>query len=497
MIHIFRQHQRYVMLAVAIIIIVTFVVFYDPANLHKIGTNSVAEMYGQSLSQADIDRQVKSFNLARSLSQYELIGELGGMGQSEEEVLNEFVWNLMVLQHQAKELGIEPLDSQIKDGIMALPVFQTNGQFDPRKYAEFVQERLGPNGLTEAYIENVIRDSLRLERLKSIVGAPVAVTPGEVTEAVRTLQKMDLQKVKFPLPDPSTVTVADADINVFFERNKATMIKPETRVVSYVEFVPAPADAALTGKAKIDALQKLADQATAFSEQATGATFDQTAAKAGLTVKTSPEFNGTGDTEAPGDLTADLKTIAPSAFQLTEATSVSDVLQSGDKFFVVKLTKTNPQRPLTIEEVRPLIEARLRGAKAGEMLSAKAAAAVATIRAELAAGKPFADAAAAAGVTTEPLNGFSVNSESLSIDQRELATVALVLEPGQISNFIPSADGGFAVFLASRTPAEADTAQKEEIEEGILQNKQRMIFLTWLAAARDQAKIVIAPRGQQ
>jgi peptidyl-prolyl cis-trans isomerase D len=419
------------------------------------------------------------------------------MAQDEDQALNEYVWNIMVLQHQARALGIEPTDEQIKDAIMALPVFQTNGQFDYRKFAAFSQERLAPNGLTENFIENVMRDSLRLGQIKDIVGAPVAVSPGEIKEAQRTLQKMDLQKVKFASPDLSTVATTEEEISAFFQRNKMSMIKPETRQVSYVEFVLPEAEAGLTGKAKIDVLQKLADQATAFAEQAAGSRFDEAAQKAGLTVKTSPEFNNAGDTQTPDGQNADLRALAPGAFLLTEQNPVSDVLQSGDKFFVMRLGKIIPQRELKLEEVRPMLEARLRATKAATALSENAAAAIAKIRAELAAGKSFADAADAAGVTAEAVNGFSINDNSLSMDQRELASVALVLQPGQISNFVPAADGGFAVFLASRAPLEGvDNAQTEEIEQGILDSKRRMLFLTWLAAAREEAKVVIARHDQ-
>ncbi len=60
----------------------------------------------------------------------------------------------MVLQHQAKELGIEPLDSQIKrTAIMALPAFPNRtGQFDPRKVRrDSSRSASGPNGLTGGF----------------------------------------------------------------------------------------------------------------------------------------------------------------------------------------------------------------------------------------------------------------------------------------------------------------------------------------------------------
>jgi hypothetical protein len=65
------------------------------------------------------------------------------------------------------------------------------------------------------------------------------------------------------------------------------------------------------------------------------------------------------------------------------------------------------------------------------------------------------------------------------------------MQPGQLSGFLPSPQGGgAAVFLAARgevDPAEFDK-QKAEIETGILEGKREMIFLSWLASARDAAQ---------
>ena len=43
------------MLIVAILTIVAFIWLYNPANTRKLGTNTVATIYGRNLSQADIE----------------------------------------------------------------------------------------------------------------------------------------------------------------------------------------------------------------------------------------------------------------------------------------------------------------------------------------------------------------------------------------------------------------------------------------------------------
>ena len=197
MINILRKNQRVLMLFVAVLTIIAFIWLYNPADTGKLGATTVATIYGRKLSQADIEREVKSFQLALALGQFGLLEDLGGMAQDETRALDEFIWNRLVMQHQAKELGIEPTDSQIAGHIKAVPVFQTNGQFDPVKYKTLLLEQLGSRGFSELQLENLIRDALRVERIKAIVGAPVAVSEAEVREAARIYEKVNAQAVRF------------------------------------------------------------------------------------------------------------------------------------------------------------------------------------------------------------------------------------------------------------------------------------------------------------
>ena len=503
MITILRKNQRVLMLFIAVLTIIAFVWLYNPATTQELGSNTVATMYGRTISQADVEREVKSFQLALALGQFRLLEDLGGMARDENRALDEFIWNRLVLHHQAKELGIEPTDSQIASHIKAVPVFQTNGQFDPVKYKTFLLEQLGPRGFTELHLENVIRDALRVERIKAIVGAPVAASEAEIREVARVYEKVNAQEVRFSLAAserPSEVT--DEEVKSFYEQNGPALIMPETRSVSYVKFAPPAGEKPLEGREKVDALQKVADAASAFAERALSDSFEKAAAESGQTIQASPDFDRSGATlpaggevsQAPGP---DLKNLAPSAFLLTDSSPISDVIQSGDAFFVLKLTRVTPQRPLTIEEVRPVAERRLGARKAESLLRERAEAALAKIREAMSAGKSFSDAAAAAGLQVRSFNDLVPSSGTLSPEEQEAAAATVLMEPGQLSAMIPNSDGGFAVYLSARAPAdESVLAKSPDLASRILENKRRLLFMTWLSSARDAAKIKVASRQQ-
>jgi peptidyl-prolyl cis-trans isomerase D len=498
MITILRKNQRVLMLFIAVLTIIAFIWLYNPATTQELGSNTIATIYGRSVSQADIEREVKTFQLALALGQFRLLEDLGGMARDENRALDEFIWNRLVIQHQAKELGIEPTDSQIAGQIKAIPVFQTNGQFDPAKYKAFLVEQLGPRGFTELQLENVIRDALRVERIRAIVVAPVAVSEAEILESARIFESVNAQEVRFSLPaSGSFPEVTDEEVKSFYEQNGPALIMPETRSVEYVKFAIPAGEKPLEGREKVEALQKIADAASAFSEQATASSFENAAAASGLTSQTSPDFDRSGATSSPGNesqgLESDLKNLAPSAFLLTETSPVSDVIQSGDAFFVVKLAEVNPQRPLTMEEVRPIAASRLGARKAEGLLREKAEAALAKIREAMSAGKSFPDAAADAGLQVRSFNALVPSSEKLTPEEQQIAAATVLMEPGQFSGMVPSSEGGFAVYLSTRAPIDdAALARKPEMASRILDNKRRLLFMTWLSSARDAAKIKVA-----
>ena len=153
MIQFLRKNQRGFMLVVAFLTIIAFAFLYNTTQLDELAGIQNPTIYGKSLTPLMIDREVKNYQLTMALGQYDLLQKLGGTASNPDQALNEFVWNILVLRHEAGALGIEPTDTQIADRIKSLPVFQTNSQFDPIKYSQFISEQLAPRGFNERQLE--------------------------------------------------------------------------------------------------------------------------------------------------------------------------------------------------------------------------------------------------------------------------------------------------------------------------------------------------------
>jgi len=496
------------MLAVAVLTIVSFVLLYNTTQIDELASTQNPKIYGTSLNPILLERQVKNYQLAIALGQIELLSKMGGTGEDSETAVSEFVWNLLVFRHEAAAMGIRPTDKQVEALIKTLPLFQTSGQFDPTKYADFSSNQLAPRGFTERQLEEILRDSLSLERVSDVVCSPIAVGDDELRGVARILQTVTASFVKFDAAAAAAMaTVPAEDIAAYHERNKTEINTKENRVVRYVAF-DLPAGHTLEGREKVEEMQKLANAASGFAESlgAPGRSFAQTSAAAGLAVRSTPAFDRSGTVlaasqiggEATKQIESVVQSLAPAAFLLQDVGKTSDVIQAGDGFYVAELSELTPARPLTLAEATQGIEARLRAVQAEKILSEEADAKILGLREAVAAGKSFDEAAAQAGLPVESFANLSPVSESLTPEQRLAASSVLGMKDGEISQFRKAPWGGICVYLKTRDPLDGRVfdERREEIRRTLLANKRNLLFAEWLRTARTAAKITL-PQGRQ
>ena len=490
------------MLVVSVLTILAFILLYNRTQLDELATVKNPTIYGKSLTPLAIDRQVKNYQLTLALGQFDLLQKLGGAAQDQDRALTEFVWNLLVLQHQSRELGIEPTDDQVANRIKQIPIFQVAGKFDPLKYGQFVSEQLAPRGFTERQLEDVIRDSLRLEALSKIVEAPAAIGEGEMQAMARAFQPVTAGFVKFErTKDVDKIQVSPEEVAAIYQQNQSALLTDETREARCVVF-DLPAGSKLEGKEKVDALQKLANAASELTDSIAqaGSSLEQLATKAGAKIVKLTAFDRTGNPAqgASGLAAETMSDIAPAAFLIPKAGATSDVIQSGDAFYVIEVTAVNPARPLTLDEARPRIEAQLRTQKAEQIFTADATSAANALRAAVAAGKSFAEAAAAQKLKVEEIKNIVAAAESTSPENQAIAGATLLLKEGEISNLEGAPWGAFVAQLQSRAPVDqmAFGARESQIRESLLRNKRDLLFMEWLRVSREAARITMPPGRQ-
>lgn len=497
MVNLLRKYQQSLMIVITILVIIAFVWFWNGTQAGSIGrpgSDVIGTIYGRRVTETEIGREVRKFEVARRLGLIELLQSLAGYDPS--QIIENFAWNLMVLHREAEQLQIYPDDEAVRAALSNLRALQTNGQFDPMKLNDLVQGTLAPRGFSDTVIDELLRDDLRLRKIKEIIGSTVELSEAEFRAMyAQEHEKMELSVIRFNTEDLApTVQISEEDVRKAFEQRKTQFLSDEKRKVKYVTFALTDAEKAFTGRERTAAMQKIADRANEFTQAMLeeNAKFDEVAKKFEVPVATTGEFTRS----APDPVLAKLPTVSATAWQLTPQEPDSDVIQSENAFHVLHLETVTPSRPLTLEEAKPRLVETLREERAEEMVSARAAEARKMIEAELKAGKSFAEAAAAAGQKPVAIPPFSIAEPSKADvpDQDAILQTAVELGEKQISEFVPAGDGGLLVYLDKRQPIDTAAFEKDKAKlfPLFLRQKQEGAFREWLRVRREAAKITIA-----
>lgn len=504
MINVMRKHHKTLMIIITALVCISFSWYWNRSDFSQMGNGSVGKFYGRAVSQIELQRNMRLLRLASDLGMEDLIRYLALGAQTENEEYSTFAWNLMVLRHEADQLGIEPSTSEIANAVKALPAFHGEKGFDMDRYKQLVDRVLAPNGFTQAQIEELAADQIALERVKKILGAGISIPEAQMrTDFEQSYAKMDVSVVRFKTDEMGKdVQVTDDQISKYYDAHKAELKSDEKRQVKFVQFGLTDEQKKLTGKPRIEVLQKLADKANEFTDalQVKGADFDQTAAKFQVPVKTSTEF-----TQAkPDPSLGNAPQLAPAAFALTNDAPNSDAIQTTDGFNILHLMKVDPAHPLTAEEARPKIVEEQKKVQTLQTMAAKGGEVAHKLREDLQGGKTLEEAATDAGVKLEKIPAFALidtlpdekpapspEPKKDAPDMQFIKQTASTLKPGEVSDYTNTPSGGLVVVLEKREelgPEKFEKARKT-LDERALTNKGLVVFYEWMRERRHAAGI--------
>ena len=138
-----------------------------------------------------------------------------------------------VLSQLAHEQGLRIGDRQLHDVIVALPAFQQNGRFDKELYERWLRNQ----GYVAAVFEENFRQAKATEQLRESVIDSALFTPVELDRLIAVLkQQRELHYTVLALENyVAKVTVEDAKIQEYFEKNKHRFVNPEQVQVQFIE----------------------------------------------------------------------------------------------------------------------------------------------------------------------------------------------------------------------------------------------------------------------
>jgi hypothetical protein len=364
------------------------------------------------------------------------------------------------------------------------------------KFSEFVRLALGPMGLGEEHIEQLVRDELCLNEIKKLLAAGITVSKGELDENFqRGYDKFNVTVIRFRSADfDKDIKVNDEDVQKYYDAHKAELKTDEKRKVQFVQLGLTEEQKKLKGKERIEVLQKLSDRATDFTQALLekGADFKQAAEKFQLPVHETGEFTAA----APDPQLKDDPQLSAAAFKLSVQEPNSDPVQVADGFYLLHLTGVSEARPLTLEEAKPKIVDAIKKSRSRELMSTKGAEAVNQLREATKSGQSLEAAIQKTGAKPEKIQPFSLIEEEKTksegkekepkkdepADLAAIKDAVAFLNAGEISDFSPSGENGFIAVLEKREPVADENAgeKKAAFEKRILDNKQRIVLFEWL-----------------
>ena len=497
---LFRRYQQPLLIIFTLLIIVSFVGFFDRSGfIDKMGGARASTIYGHPVTLVQMQRESRKFELARDLGLQEFLKAVIGRPQSESEAIDNFTWNSMVLRHEAEELGITATDDEVLASIQAMRVFQTEkGAYDPTKYALIFENALQPRGLGKDHLEELVRDDLRLRKIRALLAATSAPSQGEVRAVFEQgYQKTEASVVRLKLDDfLATATAPDEDVKKLYEARKDQLKSEEKRKVKVAAFILPTTDKPLEPRERAAALSKLSSAAEEFSIATAekDADFDAVAAKAGLKLEETAEFARREPPAALGGSPA----VAAAAFKLNAKQPTSDVVENDRGYYVLHLTGVSEVRPLTFDEAKPELVMQLKRERALEALNLKATDIRNKIDTELKAGKSFAEAASAAGAKAEVFGVFSRAEPKFDLpDAEQVMMTAFDMKEGALSPFTPTTAGGILIHVDKRPPIDDSqfAVQKEFLTYRLAAGAGEALFAEWLKLRRAEARVIAPRRG--
>ena len=154
-----------------------------------------------------------------------------------ETALDNLINTALQLQ-EARRLGLEVSDEELRDRIQSLPYFQRNGSFAKDQYLRLLQM----NRLTAADFERQQRDEMLVEAFQNFVRGTVKVSEQELWNSyVLEKEQVRLEAlVVSPASFEEAVEVEEEALKEFFGRNSEGFLTPEKVKVAYVLVAPGP-----------------------------------------------------------------------------------------------------------------------------------------------------------------------------------------------------------------------------------------------------------------
>jgi hypothetical protein len=528
MIGTIRRHSKWLWLIIIAATIITFV--FWGANTSRLGSSggrSGPENFG-SINGERITRD-DYFNAQREvyLRYFFSYGDWPDKNATQMgfDVERETYYRLLIIRKQ-QELGIHVSSEAVARVANAMLMSLNRG--NPLPFAVFLKQILQPHGLSTADFDGYVRHDLGIQQMMSAAGlSGQLVTPQELRALyVREHEELSTQAVFLSASNYlASVSVTNDAVARFFTNEMAKYRLPDRVQVAYVRFsvtnfitqaekdlgtnltglveanalkfgtnyfggakTPEESKARIRaelirGRALAEARKKANEFATIlFALEPTKANLEQLARTNRLAVSVSAPFDRS---YGPKDLAVGVAFVK-AAFALTTNEPFAGPLDGTDGAYVIAMDKAFPSEIPPLDKIHDEVTADYKYSEA-VLLAHEAGMNFAKVLTNgLAQGKTFSAVCSELNVRPLLLPPFSMSTRALpeiedhaSLAQFKQAAFGTPL--GKSSDFVPTSEGGFIVFVQSRLPLD-EARMKADLPAfaaAIRQTRRNEAFNDW------------------
>jgi len=556
-----RRHQKWLLIVIVSLVIISFVILMDPSysgrkgRLARGARGDFGSINGRALTREEVNQARDEARLRFYLS-YGRWPEQDETTRQMYDEDRELAQRLFLIE-KIRDLEVRVSESAVADWIARNFRDRERGQFRMEMYQQVLQRVLHPAGYTEKEFEAYVRHEVGIQHLFALGGLSGSLIIPREAEALfrQENEQLTAEVVLFSASNYlASVKIEDAALQQYFTNNMARYRIPERVQAGYVKFdltnYLAAADQQLAQRTNLTtelqaeyvrrgaewfkdaegktmaqeaALQKVKEDyrkglaqaearrnATTFAEhlyeqheKQPGQTnnLELVAAALGYVAAVTEPFTRF---EGPKDLRVP-EVFTQVAFALTpEQPLASEPIPGEDAVFVIALKRKLPSELQSFASVQEKVAEDYRRREAMEAGRQAGQTFYSTLTNGLAQGKSFETICAEAKVEPARLPTFSPSTRSLPewegrIDLSLVKDIASSLAPGKTSEFIPTRDGGMVLRLISRQAVDPNklTTELPAFVERLREERQRQAFNDWFRKEYDRARVSGLPTSKK
>lgn len=256
--------------------------------------------------------------------------------------LREQAWDRLILKYQAKKRLFRVSNKEVIERIASLKLYQRNGVFDKKLYSYIVENVFQA---TPREFEESVRDDIIIEKLADSITKDIKLAEEEIRQAYRA--DNELADLSFLLVRPEDfkekAVVSEEELSSFYEKGRESFRSPIRVNVAYLR-IPFNNDEE-NAKFAVEEIEALIKK---------GETLKEISKEYGIQLKETGFFSINSKISEIGLSYP----FALTALRLKE-NEISDIVQTQDSFYIMKLISKEEPRILGFEEIRDQVKDRL------------------------------------------------------------------------------------------------------------------------------------------